>query len=174
MTTNYTIEENWDTGANICWYDCPTDQFELWKEHAESDDAWIADEFTLDDFKQYIDGLFAYEIETMEQPLYHRGKHNPEWYAKAKLMEIGIAVSATSGMAFRNEWYVFTDRDQAVDWIREHFDHQCFVDQFELVDEEYYKAGDCRPTADFSRMELANPNAKPADLGAMVAAEKRF
>lgn len=62
MNTNSkpTIPDHWDPSALINANSQPNQEFARWKAHAAENPAdWNGDEFTLDDFEDYIDKLMA-------------------------------------------------------------------------------------------------------------------
>ena len=58
-----TIEKDWDIGGTIPSDANPSEEFELWKEFAESHPKWWnGTEFTLEDFEKYISEVVEFGI----------------------------------------------------------------------------------------------------------------
>jgi hypothetical protein len=72
-TLNYYISSHYDTDGNINFNSCPGIEFEIWKDHAEiNSDDWKGDEFTLNDFEDYIGELHKAEQERISFVFEHR------------------------------------------------------------------------------------------------------
>ena len=55
--TPISIADHYDTCAVITGEDSPAKEFDRWKKFAENDLEWRGDEFTLENFAQYIGSL---------------------------------------------------------------------------------------------------------------------
>lgn len=54
----YSIPEHWDTAGVITAESDPQTEYDLWAEHARNNPRdWNGAEFSLDDFRRYIDSL---------------------------------------------------------------------------------------------------------------------
>jgi hypothetical protein len=62
-TPNYYISSHYDTSGEIKHGSCPAVEFEVWQGHVEGNPDWKGDEFTLNDFEDYIGELHQQEQE---------------------------------------------------------------------------------------------------------------
>ena len=103
---------------------------------------------------------------------YNQQATRPEWWADNDSDTIRIAV--TSGSSPFNEWYQFANRKEALDFIRETFNSQSYIDQFTWADDgELYHTDDVVWSED-GESNAPKTNAEPAALLCICSAESRF
>jgi hypothetical protein len=99
---------------------------------------------------------------------YARQPNPPEWWDNKD----PLCINSTSGTSPSNEWYHFTDRASALEFIFENFHSQTYYDQFVFVGDEIYDIDDMLWSEEDT--PLVKNNASPADLSEVIRAESRF
>lgn len=117
-------------------------------------------------------------------PEYARQALKPDWYEAAEDESFGIAISATSGTSPFNEWYLFQDREQAVEYMAKNFQSQSMLDGFQFAQGEFYDAEDIFAALneqfgeDHEYSEVIDQadltSLTPSDLSSLVEAESSF
>ena len=112
--TAYNIAEHWDTSGEIHAGSKATDEFARWKEHAaENPQDWKGDEFTAEDFADYIAEIRD-EFDAPLLALADELQEDPADFTK----ELGTYYGLTVYSIGRREYAVGTDAEADGAWDR--------------------------------------------------------